>query len=49
MANAFGVTQENVRQHIKDVLQSGELQEVAVVSKMEITASDGRKQVTRGL
>ena len=42
MAKAFGVTQENVRQHIKDVLKSGELQEVAVCKDFLHTASDGK-------
>ena len=42
MAKAFGVNVPTVSKHIKDVLQSGELQEVAVVSKMETTASDGK-------
>ena len=42
MAKAFGVTQENVRQHIKDILKSGELQEVAVCKDFLHTASDGK-------
>ena len=42
MAKAFGVTQENVRQHIKAVLKSGELQEVAVCKDFLHTASDGK-------
>ena len=46
MAKAFGVNVPTVSKHIKDVLQSGELQEVAVVSKMETTASDGKKYKT---
>ena len=46
MAKAFGVNVPTVSKHIKDVLKSGELQEVAVVSKMETTASDGKKYQT---
>ena len=46
MAKAFGVNVPTVSKHIKDVLKSGELQEVAVVSKMETTASDGKKYKT---
>ena len=46
MAKAFGVNVPTVSKHIKDVLQSGELQEFAVVSKMETTASDGKKYQT---
>ena len=42
MAKAFGVDVPAVSKHIKDILKSGELQEVAVVSKMETTASDGK-------
>ena len=47
MAKAFGVTQENVRQHIKDVLKSGELQEVAVCKDFLHTASDGKSYLTK--
>ena len=46
MAKAFGVNVPTVSKHIKDVLQSGELQEFAVVPKMETTASDGKKYQT---
>ena len=46
MAKAFGVNVPTVSKHIKDVLKSGELQKVAVVSKMETTASDGKKYQT---
>ena len=46
MAKAFGVNVPAVSKHIKDILKSGELQEVAVVSKMETTASDGKKYKT---
>ena len=42
MAKAFGVNVPTVSKHIKDILKSGELQEGAVVSKMETTASDGK-------
>ena len=47
MAKAFGVTQENVRQHIKDILQSGELQEVATCKDFLQVQIEGKKQVTR--
>ena len=42
MAKAFGVNTQVITKHIKNVLKSGELQEVAVCSKMEQTASDGK-------
>lgn len=42
MAKAFGVTTQNVIMHIKDILQSGELQEVAVCKDFLHTASDGK-------
>ena len=42
MAKAFGVTQENVRQHIKDIPKSGELQEDTVCARIAHTASDGK-------
>ena len=46
MSKAFGVNVPTVSKHIKDVLQSGELQKVAVVSKMETVLPDGRKYQT---
>ena len=47
MANAFGVNVPAVSKHIKDILQSGELQEVAVVRKIRTTASDGKSYLTK--
>lgn len=47
MAKAFGVTQENVRQHIKDILQSAELQEVETCKDFLQVQTEGEKQVTR--
>ena len=46
MAKAFGVNVPTVSKHIKDVLQSGELQEDRCVSKMETVLPDGRKYKT---
>lgn len=46
MAKAFGVNVPTVSKHIKDVLQSGELQEDRCVSKMETVLPDGRKYQT---
>ena len=47
MAKAFGVDVSVVTKHIKNVLQSGELQEVAVVRKIRTTASDGKSYLTK--
>ena len=46
MAKAFGVNVPTVSKHIKNVLQSGELQEDRCVSKMETVLPDGRKYQT---
>ena len=42
MAKAFGVTPQNIVMHIKAILKSGELQEVAVCKDFLHTASDGK-------
>ena len=42
MAKAFGVDVSVVTKHIKDVLQSGELQEDTVCARIAHTASDGK-------
>ena len=42
MAKAFGVTPQNIVMHIKAILQSGELQDVAVCKDFLHTASDGK-------
>ena len=47
MAKAFGVDVSVVTKHIKDVLQSGELQEVAVCKESLQTQIEGKRQVTR--
>ena len=47
MAKAFGVNTQVITKHIKNVLQSGELQEVAVVRKIRATASDGKSYLTK--
>ena len=47
MAKAFGVNVSAVSKHIKDILQSGELQEVAVYKESLKTQIEGKRQVTR--
>ena len=42
MATAFGVDVSVVTKHIRDILKSGELQEVTVCAKFAHTASDGK-------
>lgn len=42
LVTAFESSKANISEHIKDILQSGELQEVAVVRKIRTTASDGK-------
>ena len=41
IANLFGVQRPAITKHLKNIFESGELQEEAVVSKMETTAADG--------
>ncbi len=46
MAELFGVEVPAVSKHLKNIFETGELQEDAVISKMETTAADGKKYVT---
>lgn len=43
MAELFEVQKAAVSKHLKNIFASGELQEAAVVSKMETTAADGKR------
>ena len=47
MAKAFGVDGSVVTKHIKDIRQSGELQEVETCSSFAQVQIEGKKQVTR--
>lgn len=42
MAQLFGVEVPAISKHLKNIFQSGELDEKSVISKMETTASDGK-------
>ncbi|MCC7402620.1 MAG: virulence RhuM family protein [Chitinophagaceae bacterium] len=46
LAELFGVEVPAVSKHLKNIFETGELQEDAVVSKMETTAADGKNYVT---
>ena len=46
MSELFAVKIPNINKHLKSIFDSGELQEHSVISKMEITASDGKKYKT---
>ena len=41
MASLFDVNVPAISKHLKNIFESGELKDDSVVSKMEITASDG--------
>src|SRR3989344_4512348 len=47
IAELFGVGIPAVNKHLKNIFESGELQENSVISKMEITARDGKKYSTQ--
>lgn len=47
IADLFGVKRPAVTKHLKNIFETGELQENAVCSKMELTASDGKKYNTQ--
>lgn len=46
MAELFEVQKAAISKHLKNIFESGELDEDAVVSKMETTASDGKRYQT---
>ena len=47
IANLFGVQKAAISKHLKHIFQSGELLEVATVSKMETLQKEGTRQVVR--
>ncbi len=47
MAALFGVGVPAINKHLKNIFESGELQEDSVISILEITAEDGKKYSTR--
>jgi len=46
MAELFGVEVPAISKHFKNIFEENELQEIAVVSKMETTANDGKNYLT---
>lgn len=46
MAELFGVEVPAVSKHLKNIFETGELQENSVVSRMETTATDGKNYTT---
>lgn len=46
MAELFDVGVPAISKHLKNIFESGELSENSVISKMETTASDGKKYNT---
>ena len=46
MASLFDVGIPAINKHLKNIFESGELEKDSVISKMEITASDGKKYKT---
>ena len=47
MADLFGVGIPAINKHLKNIFESGELQEDSVISILEITAEDGKKYSTK--
>lgn len=46
MAELFGVEVNTINYHLKEIFQSGELQEISVIRKIRITADDGKNYLT---
>ena len=46
MAELFGVEVPAISKHLKNIFESGELEEKRVISKMETTAADGKNYLT---
>lgn len=47
MGELFGVNVPAISKHLANIFDDGELQEASVVSKMEITAADGKNYNTK--
>ncbi|MFZ4440011.1 MAG: virulence RhuM family protein, partial [Syntrophales bacterium] len=47
MADLFGVGIPAINKHLKNIFESGELQEDSVISILETTADDGKKYPTK--
>jgi hypothetical protein len=47
MADLFGVGIPDINIHLKNIFESGELQEDSVISILETTADDGKKYPTK--
>ena len=47
IADLFGTEVPAINKHIKNILNSRELEEAATISKMEIVRKEGRREVTR--
>lgn len=47
MAEVFGVDVRTVNEHLKNIFETGELQEYSVIRKFRITASDGKNYDTK--
>jgi len=47
IANIFEVNRPAITKHLKNIFETGELKENSVCSKMELTASDGKKYKTK--
>ena len=47
MADLFGVGVPAVNKHLKNIFETGELQEDSVISILETTAADGKKYPTK--
>ena len=47
MAELFDVNVPAISKHLQNIFIEGELDETSVISKMEITASDGKKSFSQ--
>ncbi|MHA4806506.1 virulence RhuM family protein [Flavitalea flava] len=46
ISELFGVEVPAISKHLKNIFESGELEEISVISKMETTAADGKNYLT---
>ena len=46
LAELFGIEVPAISKHLKNIFETGELPEAAVISKMETTAVDGKNYLT---
>ena len=49
MATLFDCSSDNIGQHLKNIFETGELQQEATTEKISVVQTEGKRQVTRSV